>query len=636
MQGLPCKAGASVTITEEVYRVCVGHALMTEREEVMGLLLGEVSSPSDAPAGVPGDVSIWSCMTLSRSDKRPDRCEISPEQLVGATTRAERLTDAIQRKTCVVGWYHSHPHITVLPSHVDLRTQLQYQGMEKGFVGLIFAVFNANPRLGNMQHEVMAFRTQAGDNPVRVCLQVTVVPERSLLSEEECLRAVQLHKSGGWIGEDGLVDIAAQSHAEMVDRHTSTLAALADSAQAPGSFSLARMDAWSAQQQRLSGMIQRELVPLRQHLIDESRNNDVLSDLYEERMTIFRERSSMVPVERASQDDSDTDCSSDIPEEGPEHCVQYANVSGVVLDVEDFPSQADAHQVDHQLQSPTAFVGDSASTSSRNAANPAARHSPLPPRPKWPASALHQDPGAMRLPRLAARSSRNSDVTNSPSPARSRNGFENELDLPPAAASTGSGVSALASEGGSSGSDARPKPRQTLLTGGWAPAQGPGQNKKSAASQTPLPSLLATAGLPNDCSGGARAVAMASTAAAASAVGGADDAMDVEQEQDEFNVPEFLDGCGHIVFDGKEFIASPYPDTTRNRIHPDTLRSKAKVQRYQVSKFGEEEAHSLARRYLRGERHEDLMTDFLDTYAIHENDQTAQIRSRSRTPPRMT
>merc|ERR1719163_1040612 len=97
-----------------------------------------------------------------RSDKRPDRCEISPEQLVGAAERAERMTDAIQRKTRVVGWYHSHPHITVLPSHVDLRTQHQYQGMDSTFIGLIFTVFNSDPVNGSLRHELMAFRALEG------------------------------------------------------------------------------------------------------------------------------------------------------------------------------------------------------------------------------------------------------------------------------------------------------------------------------------------------------------------------------------------------------------------------------------------------------------------------------------------
>ena len=38
--------------------------------------------------------------------------------------------------------YHSHPHITVLPSHVDVQTQGQYQLLDTGFIGLIFSVFS--------------------------------------------------------------------------------------------------------------------------------------------------------------------------------------------------------------------------------------------------------------------------------------------------------------------------------------------------------------------------------------------------------------------------------------------------------------------------------------------------------------
>lgn len=47
-------------------------------------------------------------------------------------------------ETRIIGWYHSHPHITVLPSHVDLSTQAMYQSLEARFIGLIFSVFNTN------------------------------------------------------------------------------------------------------------------------------------------------------------------------------------------------------------------------------------------------------------------------------------------------------------------------------------------------------------------------------------------------------------------------------------------------------------------------------------------------------------
>ncbi|NXT76491.1 BRCC3 deubiquitinase, partial [Zapornia atra] len=51
------------------------------------------------------------------------------------------LAEMTGRPMRVVGWYHSHPHITVWPSHVDVRTQAMYQMMDQGFVGLIFSCF---------------------------------------------------------------------------------------------------------------------------------------------------------------------------------------------------------------------------------------------------------------------------------------------------------------------------------------------------------------------------------------------------------------------------------------------------------------------------------------------------------------
>lgn len=57
------------------------------------------------------------CM-MRRSDKREDRVEISPEQLSSAAIEADALSSKHERDIKVVGWYHSHPHITVWPSHV--------------------------------------------------------------------------------------------------------------------------------------------------------------------------------------------------------------------------------------------------------------------------------------------------------------------------------------------------------------------------------------------------------------------------------------------------------------------------------------------------------------------------------------
>jgi len=63
-------------------------------------------------------VEISAIKMLERSDKRKDRVEISTEQLVEASEEADQLTAKLGRNMRVVGWYHSHPHITVLPSAV--------------------------------------------------------------------------------------------------------------------------------------------------------------------------------------------------------------------------------------------------------------------------------------------------------------------------------------------------------------------------------------------------------------------------------------------------------------------------------------------------------------------------------------
>lgn len=61
---------------------------------------------------------ISACTSLTRSQKAADRVEISPEQLTKSSTYAEELAKKLKKPMRVVGWYHSHPHITVWPSVV--------------------------------------------------------------------------------------------------------------------------------------------------------------------------------------------------------------------------------------------------------------------------------------------------------------------------------------------------------------------------------------------------------------------------------------------------------------------------------------------------------------------------------------
>lgn len=78
-----------VRLSNDVYRTCLVHALSTEREEVMGLLIGEVLDVVDDVTDddyVFDDKSgkvleVVALKIMERSDKRKDRVEIRSAQL---------------------------------------------------------------------------------------------------------------------------------------------------------------------------------------------------------------------------------------------------------------------------------------------------------------------------------------------------------------------------------------------------------------------------------------------------------------------------------------------------------------------------------------------------------------------------
>ncbi|KAG1674049.1 hypothetical protein FOA52_000355 [Chlamydomonas sp. UWO 241] len=143
-----------VDVTQEVLLTCMTHALTTESEEIMGLLLGDIEHRDN------GDTvtRVWMAYPQIRTDRRKDRVETSPEQMARSSAHAERLSRETGIRTRVVGWYHSHPHITVLPSHVDLRTQAMYQILDESFVGLIFSVFNGDAVARSSRVQLTAFQ----------------------------------------------------------------------------------------------------------------------------------------------------------------------------------------------------------------------------------------------------------------------------------------------------------------------------------------------------------------------------------------------------------------------------------------------------------------------------------------------
>nr|KAF6283337.1 BRCA1/BRCA2-containing complex subunit 3 [Pipistrellus kuhlii] len=182
------QAVQAVHLESDAFLVCLNHALSTEKEEVMGLCIGEVDTVRI--------VHIHSVIILRRSDKRKDRVEISPEQLSAASTEAEMLAELTGRPMRVVGWYHSHPHITVWPSHVDVRTQAMYQMMDQGFVGLIFSCFieDKNTKTGRVLYTCFqSIQAQKSSEYERIEIPIHIVPHVSI--GKVCLEsAVELPK----------------------------------------------------------------------------------------------------------------------------------------------------------------------------------------------------------------------------------------------------------------------------------------------------------------------------------------------------------------------------------------------------------------------------------------------------------
>ena len=171
------KRELKVKINGDVYRACYHHALSTQSQEIVGLLIGQVED---------NIISISALKIVKRLDKKKDRVEISDEQMMEAMLYADHLKTKYQRPECnIVGWYHSHPHITVWPSHVDLKTQFNYQRMSQDWIGLIFAVYNKDKANFSTRYELVAFQAELDkdENLSRITLPIEVVNNGTCMSK---------------------------------------------------------------------------------------------------------------------------------------------------------------------------------------------------------------------------------------------------------------------------------------------------------------------------------------------------------------------------------------------------------------------------------------------------------------------
>lgn len=231
---------SKVYLSQAVVQNCLVHAFTTEKEEVMGVLLGHISvergvcsayqeqvqsastaqrthagssgtgtnanlstvgtvgegegegssaigssgvSTSVAPAVTPRLESkvahVYSSFVIQRSVRRSDRVEIAPERLISASEEAERLSTVTGLPMQVIGWYHSHPLITVYPSEVDLLSQKLNQQMESGWVGLIFSVF-CSDAAGRNDCSIHCFQAGPDTSHVKVPFEVLLPAEMGM------------------------------------------------------------------------------------------------------------------------------------------------------------------------------------------------------------------------------------------------------------------------------------------------------------------------------------------------------------------------------------------------------------------------------------------------------------------------
>ncbi|XP_036358093.1 lys-63-specific deubiquitinase BRCC36-like [Octopus sinensis] len=179
----------------------------------MGLLLGEIDEKKVA--------HISAGIMLRRSDKQADCVEISPEQLSAASIKAEELAIELKKPLRVLGWYHSHPHIPVWPSHVDVQTQAMYQMMEPDITGLIFSVFNEDKNSKQNKIQTTCFQSRKSslsENQFeRIKIPLHIVPSSSI--GQACLEPlVELAKIISQEEDEAYQSLAQNSDMDLITK----------------------------------------------------------------------------------------------------------------------------------------------------------------------------------------------------------------------------------------------------------------------------------------------------------------------------------------------------------------------------------------------------------------------------------
>ncbi|KAJ3113697.1 DNA replication licensing factor mcm8 [Phlyctochytrium bullatum] len=202
----------NVHVSANVHFLLTTYALSTEREETLAMLMGRFERPKlDAGAPPPtGEIGVVEgCLFCPRKDKRKDRVEISSEQLSQAISYAE------QTQSSVVGWAHSHPHITVFPSAVDLNCQQNQQLLGENFFGLIISCFDEKNLSQRLQLTCFQSTYDETGTLCRLEIPVFVRPSESGLSHNDLLQLLRIPEIF-WNEEREMLENALKSIQEQV------------------------------------------------------------------------------------------------------------------------------------------------------------------------------------------------------------------------------------------------------------------------------------------------------------------------------------------------------------------------------------------------------------------------------------
>ncbi|XP_001948425.1 lys-63-specific deubiquitinase BRCC36 [Acyrthosiphon pisum] len=161
-----------VFISDEVLLMCHNLALLTEKEEVAALLIGQKIVHENGIT-----VSVTALSIPPRGEIKKDRVEIMSEDLVNAMEDAKHFSRVKGANLNVIGWYHSHPHITVWPSNVDLQTQLNLQNMDSCFIGIICSSYNTDTTTMMKEMKTVCFQAKQINGMVhRIDVKFQVAP----------------------------------------------------------------------------------------------------------------------------------------------------------------------------------------------------------------------------------------------------------------------------------------------------------------------------------------------------------------------------------------------------------------------------------------------------------------------------